>query len=169
MGDQDERGPGLRIQPEEQLRHPLGRLAVQVAGRLIRKQDARPVDEGAGQRHPLLLATGELHREMSAPVTEADLPEEFTGSPGHSASPPKLQRHHHVFKRRQGGNEVKTLEDKPHRPVSQRCAAILAQAMERNSVKLDISRTGFVQARTDPEQGRFPAARGSDHGAGCTA
>ena len=42
--------------------HLLPELAVERAERLVEEQHRRPVDEGAGERHALLLAAGELAR-----------------------------------------------------------------------------------------------------------
>ena len=42
-------------------------VRVEVSGRLVGQQDQRPVDERAGDRDPLLLATGELVRAAGAP------------------------------------------------------------------------------------------------------
>ena len=46
--------------------------AVQVAGGLVGEHDRRPVDQRAGDRHPLALAAGELRRPGRRAVGEAD-------------------------------------------------------------------------------------------------
>jgi len=48
---------------------------VQVAGGLVCQQKPGIVDQGAGQRHALLLAAGEFAGPMVAAIFQADLPE----------------------------------------------------------------------------------------------
>src|SRR5205085_1935276 len=45
---------------------------VQVAGRLVGEQHPGLLDQRAGDRHPLLLAAGQLGRQVPQPVAEAD-------------------------------------------------------------------------------------------------
>ena len=54
-------------------------LGVEVAGRLVGEQDARPVDEGAGDGGALHLAAGQLARPVVQPAAEADAVEQLDG------------------------------------------------------------------------------------------
>ena len=56
----------------QQLHDSLAGLAVEVAGRLIGKQERRRADERAGNRDALLFAARQLSGPMRAPVTQAD-------------------------------------------------------------------------------------------------
>ena len=56
----------------EQREHLLLARRVEVAGRLVEQQHARPHDERAGDRDALLLAAGELRRQVVGAVGEAD-------------------------------------------------------------------------------------------------
>ena len=47
-------------------------LGVEVAERLVEEQDLRPDDDGARQRHPLLLAAGELVRLLALVASQPD-------------------------------------------------------------------------------------------------
>ena len=60
------------VDPVEQLHDPDRRGRVEVSGRLVGDQDHRPVDERAGDRDALLLATGELVGHALALAVEAD-------------------------------------------------------------------------------------------------
>ena len=51
---------------------PIGGVGVEVPGRLVRQQQRRMVDEGAGDGEALLLAAGELVGEVLDLVGEAD-------------------------------------------------------------------------------------------------
>ena len=46
--------------------------AVEVPGRLVGEDELRVVHQGAGDRHPLLLAPGQLQRPVVEPVAQAD-------------------------------------------------------------------------------------------------
>jgi hypothetical protein len=47
------------LQATDLVAHPLTQLGVQVAERLVKQQQTWVVDQGAGQRHPLLLAAAQ--------------------------------------------------------------------------------------------------------------
>src|SRR5690348_13505225 len=55
----------------QHVEHNFGVLAVEVAGGLIGEHNGWPVDEGAGQSHTLLLASGELGGPVSQAVRNA--------------------------------------------------------------------------------------------------
>src|SRR5579863_2079096 len=59
MGGHDDRGAGP-VDPVQDLHDPDGGGRVDVAGRLVRQQDHRPVHESPGHRDPLLLPAGQL-------------------------------------------------------------------------------------------------------------
>ena len=71
VGDDDDGGAGA-VDPVEHLHDPDRGARVEVAGRLVGEQQRRMVDEGAGDREPLLLAAGELVGEVRDLVGEAD-------------------------------------------------------------------------------------------------
>ncbi len=60
MGHVDERDPHLALDPLELELHGLSELEVQRPERLVEQQRPRPVHQGAGQRHALLLTTRQL-------------------------------------------------------------------------------------------------------------
>ena len=72
--------PSRRAQLGQQLQDPAAGGAVEVAGGLVGEQDGRPGGEGAGQRHPLLLAARELARVVMAAVGEAHGGEQLVGA-----------------------------------------------------------------------------------------
>src|SRR5258706_12086686 len=65
------RGAGA-IDAIEQPHDADGRRGVEVPGRLVGEQDQRSVDEGARDRHPLLLSTRELTGEAVRLLRQAD-------------------------------------------------------------------------------------------------
>ena len=68
----DERGTSLvSNQAQELAKDYVGRMLVEIAGRLIGKDERRTVRKRTGNRHALLLATGELRWTMIEPILEA--------------------------------------------------------------------------------------------------
>ncbi len=62
MGHEDEGDPGIPLDALELELHGLAQLEVQRGERLVQQQSGRPVDQGPGERNPLLLSAGELRR-----------------------------------------------------------------------------------------------------------
>ena len=64
-----------------QRRHDLlGRVGVEVAGRLVGDDDTRAVGQGPGDGDALLLTTGEPGRQMTHARAEADLVQQHPGT-----------------------------------------------------------------------------------------
>ncbi len=89
---------------------PAGR-AVEVAGGLVGEEQRRPGREGAGERHPLLLAARELRRVVVAALGEADLGQQIVGAPAGAALAGELERQQHVLARGQVAEQLERLED----------------------------------------------------------
>ncbi|AIB13926.1 hypothetical protein ABAZ39_18485 (plasmid) [Azospirillum argentinense] len=120
MGDDDDRGADVPIEGDQRGHDVLGRLAVEIAGRLIRQQNGGLTDQRPGDRHTLALAARHLVREMVQAVGQTDLFQSGLGTrqrlpPEHS---PIQQRHGDVVERRQAGKQVKRLEDEADFPVA---------------------------------------------------
>ena len=60
MGDDDAGLIALLVRYSQQRHDLLSVAAVQIAGRLIRKQDRRMMNQRSSDRHPLLLPAGKL-------------------------------------------------------------------------------------------------------------
>ena len=60
VGDDDGGHGDLLLEPAELHLHPGAQLLVQRTQRLIEQQHVRPDDDGARERHPLLLSAGQL-------------------------------------------------------------------------------------------------------------
>src|SRR5262245_48448216 len=59
MGNNDERGAGFLVEVEQELDYFVARFCIEVAGRLIGKENAWIVGKCAGQRYTLLFSPGE--------------------------------------------------------------------------------------------------------------
>ena len=76
MRDDDHRR-ALLMDGFQKLHNGDGIFVIQVAGRLIRNQDLRLVDQRPGDRRPLLLTAAQLPRKGSSLLTETDLFQHF--------------------------------------------------------------------------------------------
>ncbi len=70
VGDVDEGDADPALDRLQLDLHLLAELQVERAQRLVQQQHARPVDQGAGERHALALAAGELRRLAAAEAGE---------------------------------------------------------------------------------------------------
>ena len=90
---------------------------VEVAGRFVAEDERRTRAERAGDRHALLLATGQLRGVMADPVREADRGEfdfralERVGHPG------QFHRHGDVLECGHRREQVEGLKDDPDPPT----------------------------------------------------
>ena len=107
VGDDDGRRAELAVDAFERLEDDDAGRDVERAGRLVAEQHVRPLGDGAGDRHALLLAARELRGKVVEPMVEADHPEGL------------LRRHRvlddlgderHVLARRQARDQVVELE-----------------------------------------------------------
>ena len=101
MGDQHERGAGIRVQAEQQFDDRLPGAGVEIAGGLVREQQRRPGHERARQRDALLFAAGQLARIVVETFAQADLVENLARRAFHVGVATQFQRQHHVLQRRQ--------------------------------------------------------------------
>ena len=68
----DGRGAELTVDRRERIEHDDARGDVERAGRLVAQQHVGPLGDGARDGHALLLAAGELRREVIEPMVQAD-------------------------------------------------------------------------------------------------
>ena len=95
---------------------------IQISSRFVGQQDGRLADQGPRQSDPLLLPAGKLPRAMpSCAIAKAYLLKPFHPAAGCLRLGPAAnqQRHHHVFQRRELGQQIVTLPDESHLPVSE--------------------------------------------------
>ena len=72
VGDVDHGRADAVVQPPQLDAHVGAQRWVEVGQRLVEQEDGRSADEGAGQRHPLPLAAGELGRAAAEQLLAAD-------------------------------------------------------------------------------------------------
>ena len=77
VGDDDGRRAELAVDALDRLEHDDAGRDVERAGRLVAQQHVGPLGDRARDGDALLLAAGELRREVVEPVVEADQTERF--------------------------------------------------------------------------------------------
>src|SRR5438067_6559449 len=166
---EDDRHAALGAQVEQEL-DDLGRgLGVEVAGRLVREQQAGLVQERARDRDPLLLAAREPGRKLVLSPGESD--------GGEERSRPLVLverdamgkgRRRDVVEARQRRQEVEALEDEADPPPVGHLRAPV-ELGDEEVADLDPSLVGRVHRADHVEQRRLPRAgraRDGDDGAG---
>ena len=101
MGDQQKGRPVPGVLLEQAIDDELTGIAVEISGGLVGEQQLRSGDEGAGDRHALLLAARQLAGIMGQAVTEADRREGFPRSGKCIGAAAELERDRDIF---QGGH-----------------------------------------------------------------
>ena len=113
--DQEHGDAALRVQPLEDFHHLDARARVQIAGRLIRQDDGRFVDERPCDRRTLLLTAGRLVAGSGRHGRQGRQSEERARAsvPLHrlEALPPCIERQLDVVERARARQEVEALED----------------------------------------------------------
>ena len=166
VGDQQQGGavPGALL--EQAVDDQAAGRAVEASRRLVGEQQHRPGDEGAGDRHPLLLPARKLRRVMVEAMAETNRVEPL-GRHGESiATPAELERQRHVFERRHRWDQMKRLKDDADRMASQPGQRVLAEPAEIVAVDPDRSGGRPFETAQHHHQARFARARRADQAKG---
>src|SRR5687768_8917527 len=107
------------------------RLRVEVPRRLVGQDERRPIDEGAGDRRPLLLAAGQLVRARVHAMRELDPFEKLERAGarlGRIGLRGVERRQQHVLEDRRARQQVEALEDIADLAVADRRQLLLVEA-----------------------------------------
>ena len=135
-------------------------------GRLVGEDEARRVDERAGDRDALLLPAGELHRPVMRAVGEADAPERLPRllAPGAQVDAGIDHRQRDVAQRVHARQQVELLEDEADFAVPERREPVRIQALDRGPGEAIGAGGGAIEAADQVHQGRFAGPGGTHHG-----
>ena len=140
----------------------LGRVRVEVAGRLVGEQDGRIGDQGAGDRHALLLAAGELRGVVVLAAGEADPLERGAGAAGafarREAEVAVEQRQLDVLGRPRPRQQVEALEDEADLGVADLGPLVAVEPRDVDAVEPVAARGRPVEAADDVHQRRLARA-----------
>ena len=157
MRRRDDRDAEFRLQVAEQGDNLLACVQVQIARRFVRQNDGRLVHEGAGDGDALLLAAGNLRRQMRETMPKSndikDFRRRFTRLGWCFARENPRQRH--VFQRRHRHDQIERLEDVSHLVAADPRQLLLVQIGQRISVNLHMAFRRAVEAAHHVEERRF--------------
>ncbi len=155
MRDDRRRGPGLAVDLVEDAQDELARLRVQRAGRLVAQEELGLLRHRARDRHALLLAAGELRREVVEPVAEPHQLERLLGL--HRVGR-DLADQRDVLPGGQAGDEVVELEDEADElaPVARELVVVGVAQVQLLVAQRPVR--GTVEPADDVEQRRLAAS-----------
>src|SRR5690606_22475892 len=166
VGDHDDGLAVFAVEHLQQAEDLVGGLAVEVAGGLVADQQGGVGDQGAGDRHALLLAAGELAGLVPGALGQTDQAQRHLGAPGPlgAAHLAQQQRQLDVLLRAQHRQQVVELEDEADvlgAPARQFAGLELVDAL---AVDADAAGGGRVQAADQVQQGGLARARRAHQG-----
>ncbi len=157
VSDHDDRLSLITIQSLEQAQNFITGFAVEIARRLIAKEQRRIRDNGASDPDTLLFPTRKLSREMSGAVLQTD---DFQR--GLNVLPPlplremrKQQRQLDIALRAEHGEQIIELKDQSDMPRAPRGELPIRELIDPILSDPDLSAIGPIQAPDQVEQRRF--------------
>jgi hypothetical protein len=167
VGDEDDGLAGL-VELLEDAHDLFRRARVEVAGRLVGEDDGRIGDQGAGDRHPLLLAPGELRGVMVLAAGEADPREGFARAAGAlggaQAQVAVEHRQLDVLDGPGARQQVEALEDEADLRVADLGPLVAVETRDVDAVQPVGARGRPVEAAQDVHERRLAGARGAHDG-----
>ena len=155
---QHQRGVRRGVEIEQQLADARAGGRIEVAGGLVGKQHGGLRDERARDRDALLLAARELPRIVRRCARSARRgPASRSARGARIAAPGELQRQHHVFQRRERGNEVKGLEHEARRARRAAAPGRLRRAREIGAGEPDLAGSGRSRPASSASSVDLPA------------
>jgi hypothetical protein len=142
------------VDAADQFEDQLSVFRIEIAGRLVGQDQWRAVDDGAGNRHALHLAAGELVRK----VRRSPFQSHFRQHLGHARldlgarNGSQRQRKGHVLEHIQRRDEIEKLEDVADRFAAQHRQARFVQRGGFDVVEQQASRGGLVNGTDQVEQ-----------------
>lgn len=154
MGDEDQRGAVLAVQREQQVGDFIPGVTVEVAGGFIGEQQLRAAVKRARQRDPLLLAAGELYRQVMQAFAQPQLLQQRPGAAAALAIAFAAQQRRKldVFQRIEGGYQHKGLKHKADVLCAQLRPRLFVHLMQRLSEQRDLPAAAVVQSGEDRQQ-----------------
>src|SRR5882724_1603590 len=166
VGDHDHGRLVLAVQLFENAHDLVAHLAVEVAGGLVGQEDLRAADDGAGDRHPLLLAARELGGEV---MGARGKPHPVEG--GERPLPALLRRKTAVQQRDldvvddgEIADQVELLENETHPFIAdagELPVAVPVAAADPLAVELDLALARLVEQTDQVEERALAASRGT--------
>ncbi len=151
MGDEYKGDAEVALQGFEFNLHLLAELQVKGAQGLIKQQDFGFIDEGAGQRHALPLAAGQLRGAAAAETSQRHQGQRFLGLAVARCLVDAFdhQAVGHIIKHGHVGEKRVVLKDRIH------VALIGRNTFRGDAEDFHVAGGGLLEARNEPEAGGF--------------
>ena len=172
MGRHNEGLPGVAAQLQQQFQNYFAGTFIQVARRLVRQEQDRVMDEGAGDSDALLLAPTEPVGERVEAISQADpIQQVFGAAVALSILASQLDRQGDVFQDRQRGDQIEELEDDADVAAAEERALVFAQGGQFDFAAMraykDPPFGGTIDAGDEIEEGALAAAGFPDRQMNC--
>ena len=162
MGDQQQRRRQFALELEQQAGDFFPGARIEIAGRLVGKQQAGTRSQRAGKRHALLLAAGKLNRIMAGAVGQADPGQHGLGAGKGIGDPGKFQRHGDIFQRRHIGDKMERLKDDADMAAAKQRQRVFVHGGYILAGNMHGAGIGALQPGDNREQARFSRPAGAD-------
>ena len=159
VSHEDGRGSFPLPECEEEIEHPVPRVAIETPGGLVRQENRGTGGEGPGHRDPLLFPAGELTRIVVTAIRQPDLVEELGGPVSSPIETDELEGERVVL----GGGEVReklvSLEDEADLPPTQDREGVFGQPLEGLPVDSHTTLRRSIETGEETEKRGLPAPR----------
>lgn len=155
MRDDQQRRPQGGATFEKKVDNRSSGRAVQISGRLIRKDNLRCCRHGACNRHPLLLPARKLRRIMCQAMPQSYGLQLCFGPGKGIFNSGKFHGNGDIFERRHGGKQVECLQHDADPSTPRAGQFVLVQLPEIQSVDQHSSAACLFQSRKHRHQRRF--------------
>lgn len=165
MRDNNERPPGFTRQSDHLVLKHICRVGIQIAGRLIRKNNVRVVHERTGDRDPLLLPSREHTGSVVHSSSETESLEQIRGLPacvGESRLPDQ-RRHRHVLDGCKFRKQVVKLEDKAYGSISKGCEFLVVSRKDVLTLEEYAACIRAIEGSEDMEKRAFARPALTNH------
>ena len=169
MGDQHQGGAAFTVEFKQQVADALAGMAVEVAGGFIGEQHGRFGNKGTGNRHALLLATGQLARVVGQTMPQAHPLKQGACPLAGIGMAFQLQRQHDVFQSIEAVEQLERLEHETDLLGAQARTLVFIELAQILAGQVDAATAGQVEAGEQAQQGRLARAGAADNRQAVTA
>src|SRR6185437_8278815 len=158
VGHHQKAAAGARDEIARQRQHVIGSRFIEIAGRLVGKQEQRPGRERPADRDPLLLTAGELLRVASEQFAQSQ-PLHELGVPDGIMLAGDARLEGEVVLDREARDQVELLEHEPEPVAAQRRASGVGEVGDGGAVEPDLAAIGGIEPRDQMQQRALSGAR----------
>jgi hypothetical protein len=162
VGHDDERRVLLRLLRKQKIHDLLAGRFIEIAGRLVGKNERGLGRKRTRERDPLLFAARKLRRIMMNAGTQADAFKFAFSALERVGAAGKFERHRDVFERGHGRDQMEGLKYDPDRVAAKARELVFVELGELPPRDLDRTRIRALQACDHHQKRRFARSRRAD-------